>query len=138
MDKKTFRKEERLCSKRSIDDLFHNGSSFVLYPFRVVFNQPPVDSTSMTTLVKVLFSVPKRKIKKAVTRNRVKRKLRECFRDHKSISLEYFYSQGLPLHVAVQYIPTEILDYRTLHEKMAEALAKLCLVYDRIYLGEDH
>ncbi|COY55800.1 ribonuclease P [Mycobacterium tuberculosis] len=41
MKKYTFTKEERLCSKRLIDDLFHNGSSFVVYPFRVVFLLKP-------------------------------------------------------------------------------------------------
>jgi ribonuclease P protein component len=30
----TFTKEERLCNKRLIDELFHNGSSFLCYPFK--------------------------------------------------------------------------------------------------------
>ena len=31
----TFTKEERLCNKRLIDQLYHSGSSFLCYPFKV-------------------------------------------------------------------------------------------------------
>ncbi|MEY3437046.1 MAG: hypothetical protein RL335_1502, partial [Bacteroidota bacterium] len=33
----TFTKEERLCSQKLLDELYHKGSSFLLYPFSVIW-----------------------------------------------------------------------------------------------------
>ncbi len=83
----TFSKNERLCSKSLIDQLFSRGSSCSLsaFPLRVVYQvtkriaDEPQDE--------VLISVPKRCFKRAVKRNRVKRQIREAFRKNKQILL---------------------------------------------------
>lgn len=122
MNRYTFKKEERLCSKRLISDLFTNGSSFVLYPFRMVYLRRPTSGYPFQVLV----SVPKRRFPYAVDRNLIKRRIRECYRLHKH---EYLYSHasidGQQLLLAIQYIGKEKLDYSTICEQMKEALVKI-------------
>jgi len=120
-ERKTFSKEERLCSKRLIDDLFHNGSSFLIYPYRVVFMR-----IQGTAKVQVLLSVPKRRFRLAVHRNLLKRRMRECYRQQKGERL-YPAIQGKPygLAVAIHYVGKELLDFAFMRERMAAVLAKL-------------
>ncbi|GGH31732.1 ribonuclease P protein component [Sphingobacterium alkalisoli] len=123
MIKNTFKKEERLCSKRSIDSLFHNGSSFVVYPFRVVFLK-----TELTPAfpVQIILSVPKRRFKHAVSRNRIKRKMRECYRLQKSTALLPTISKNpINLLLAIQYVAKEELASQVMFSKMQVALAKI-------------
>jgi ribonuclease P protein component len=66
----TFKKEERLCNKKLIDELFHNGSSFLCYPYRVSWLTVEENAEFP---VQVLIAVPKKRYKRAVDRNLVKR-----------------------------------------------------------------
>jgi len=133
MKKYTFNKEERLCSKRLIADLFHRGSSFFLYPYRVTF----LPCQEMKPSIQVLFSVPKRRFPRAVQRNLLKRRMREAFRLHKN---ELLYSdlkqRSFSLVLAIQYVAKEVLDYQLIHDRMAEALIKLRHESAQIHLGE--
>lgn len=120
--KKTFRKEERLCSKSEIDSLFHSSSSFVVYPYRVVYACLPADISA----VKVIISVSKRRFKRAHDRNRIKRLMREVYRLQKS-DLLYPFIQGkaLNLNFAIQYIAKEELPFKVMNEKMTKLLNQL-------------
>lgn len=77
-------KEERICSRRLLDELFSGtGShSLVAFPLRAVFMETEEAGAQM------LISVPKRHFKRAVKRNRVKRQVREAYRKHKHILAE--------------------------------------------------
>ena len=84
----TLSKEERICSKKLMEQLFNGGTARTMssFPLRVVFiaverqpGQPPAS---------IIVSVPKRHFKHAVDRNRVKRQLREAFRHHKHLLSE--------------------------------------------------
>ncbi len=77
--KYTFPKRERLCSIKSIDSLFSGGESFIAYPLRVVYRiETENDETQRSA--SLLISVSKKKFKRAVKRNRVKRLIREAYR----------------------------------------------------------
>lgn len=120
--KKTFKKEERLCSKSAIDVLFHRGSSFVLYPYRVIFLFTPATSFD----VKVILSVSKRRFKRAHDRNRLKRLMREAYRLQKSTILyPVILEKSLNLNFAIQYIAKEELEFKFLEDKMSKLLTKL-------------
>lgn len=75
----TFKKAERLKSKKIIDSLFQEGQSFGAYPLRIVW--VPVEGNAYP--VQCTVSVSKKRFPKAVDRNRVKRQLREAWRLNK-------------------------------------------------------
>jgi ribonuclease P protein component len=76
----TLRKQERLYEKTAIDSVFHKGNSIYNSPIKLLWIK---EKTKSTVAVKVAFSVPKRIFKKAVTRNLLKRRMREAYRKHK-------------------------------------------------------
>ena len=77
----TFPKEEHLCRKKLIEELFSKqGSSFGVYPLRIVWIKASVATAAPP---QVLISVSKRTFKRAVDRNRLKRLIREAYRLNK-------------------------------------------------------
>jgi ribonuclease P protein component len=76
-----FPKSERLKSKKDISALFQSGESLFSYPIKWVYRIEPLDSN---VRVNAGVSVSKRRWKRAVDRNRIKRKLREVYRLNKS------------------------------------------------------
>lgn len=82
-NKFSFKKSERLNSKRLIDSLFSGGNkSLSAYPLRVVYM--PLNKTPKEPAA-ILVSVSKRHFKRAVQRNRVKRQIREAYRKNKEV-----------------------------------------------------
>jgi len=79
----TFRKQERLVSEKLIEELFGGGSSHALtaFPLRAVFLLK--ERQTGEEAVQVLISVPKKRFKHAVDRNRTKRQIREAWRQNK-------------------------------------------------------
>jgi ribonuclease P protein component len=80
--RQTFRKLERLVSRKTIEQLMASGQSLQVAAFRLVWLKTTLSSPYP---VQVAFSVPKRNFKKAVERNRIKRMMREVYRKNKSI-----------------------------------------------------
>ena len=78
----TFPKKEKLKGKKSFDVLFSEGKVLKAYPIQLRYL--PMDFSDGTQ-IKVAVVAPKRKFKKAVQRNRIKRLLREAYRLNKSL-----------------------------------------------------
>ncbi len=112
----TFKKEERLSSKKQIEELFAKGSHFYLYPFKVVYHA----KHTATAPHQVLISVSARTFKKAVDRNLIKRRIRESYRLQK-------HELGNKKNWVIAYIytPKEILTSDIIHRQMLLALQKL-------------
>src|SRR6201991_2602888 len=108
----TFTKEERLCNKSLIDGLFHNGSSVLCYPFRVSWL---VTDTPQSFPAQVLVAVPKKRYKRAVDRNLLKRRIREAYRLHKEENL-YSMLKAIDKKIifSIGYIGKEIGEYEFL------------------------
>lgn len=115
-------KIERITGERRIESLFTQGSSFMAYPFRVVWqirNERPAASVS------VLISIPKKRLKRAVDRNRMKRLTREAYRLHKQhLSGELPAGEG-HLDVAFIYVKDEPSDYVTVEKGIRKAIREL-------------
>jgi len=117
----SFGKAEKLSSKRVIDALFAQGQSFKEYPFKVLFNE----IGGQTNSTQVLISVPKRRFSKAVTRNRIKRLIRETYRVSKQSFIEKSRSEGKYFALAFVYIGKDIPKYGPLKDAMQNALQKI-------------
>jgi len=119
----TFKKEERLCNKKLIDELFHNGSSFLCYPFKASWM---LVSSPQQVPVKIVLAVSKRRFKKAVDRNLIKRRMREAYRLHKQ---QYLYDQlkltDKQIVLSLGYIGKEIAPYDLTQKKMLKLLTQL-------------
>lgn len=79
----TFNKRERLVSQRLIDMLFGQSASHSLaaFPLRAIYNVR--ERHEGDEPIQILVSVPKKRFHHAVDRNRVKRQVREAYRQHK-------------------------------------------------------
>jgi ribonuclease P protein component len=105
----SFKKEERLCNIQLIEKLYHNGSSFLVYPFRIIWLYSEANSEFP---VQVLISIPKKKFKRAVDRNLLKRRIREIYRIQKSEDLFPFLNErSEKIVLAINYIGNEIAEY---------------------------
>ena len=116
----SFKKEERLTSKKVIDKLFTDGDSFLSFPLKVIFIE-----TSLTTKFSVqsAFSVGKRNFKLAVHRNLIKRKMRESYRLNKFQLYENL--SGKQMAVFFIFIGKEIPEYEQLNRAMKKGINKL-------------
>lgn len=81
----TFRKRERMVSLKLIESLFGGGcsQSVAAFPLRAVYMLSERHRDDAP--VQLLISVPKKRFHHAVDRNRVKRQVREAFRQHKDL-----------------------------------------------------
>ena len=124
--KQTFTKDERLRKKILISKLFQEGSSFFVYPIRASWLPSTVPGNYP---VQVLISVPKQLIRKAVNRNKIKRRMREAYRKNKFIMYEFLEQNQGTLILALTYTSKEILPYNLLQEKIIVLLQRLRIEY---------
>jgi ribonuclease P protein component len=118
----TLSKEERLSWKRYIDQLFAKGQSFVAFPLRVVYL--PVEEDSLAP-VSILISVPKKKFKRAVKRNLIKRQIREVYRVRKYTLIDPLVEKNCRMLVAFLYLDKEIRSFAEMEKAMTKALTTL-------------
>lgn len=84
--------------------------------------------------MQVVISVSKRKFKRAVDRNLLKRRMREIYRLNKA---EMVYSRvDRPLLLAISYIGNDISEYRFMEKKLKLGLDKLRQQFEEQYAGK--
>jgi ribonuclease P protein component len=114
-------KAEKLRSFGAIRRLFAEGRGGFIYPFRYMVYAEHSANDRME--VEVLFSTPKRFLKRANRRNKVRRRMREAYRLNKEI----LYASNDPrmLQVALIYSTKEIVDFKTIENATKRILEKL-------------
>ena len=115
----TLSKEERLSWKRYIDLLFEKGQSFVAFPLRVVYL--PLEE-EMSAPVSILISVPKKKFKRAVKRNLIKRQVREAYRVRKYDLIDPLTEKNKRMLIAFLYLDKEIHPFTDMEKAMTKAI----------------
>lgn len=123
----TFRKEERLCSLKVIEALFAGGNtSYSAFPLRVVVMELPEGAVVASGIrSQVLISVSKRRFKHAVDRNRVKRQIREAYRQNKHILTQVLEEKGHRVAVAFLWLSNEIFPTDVVEKKMVSLLQRI-------------
>ena len=134
------RKSERIASRKQIDQLFagKGSQSKAAFPVRAVFysrpympymanesHEPEADAT--LPQAQILVSVPKKRFKHAVDRNRVKRQLREAYRKNKHLMLEAI-PEGVSVAIAFIWLSDKRLPSVEVEERMKRLLADIAQV----------
>jgi ribonuclease P protein component len=111
-----FPKSEKLRLKKDIERLFEKGKNKFYMPLSVKFLKIEEASKNLCGV-----SVPKRKMKKAVDRNRLKRQMREAYRLNKHI-LE---AEDLKYHMMFVYSKNEKSPYQDIEKAMVILLGHI-------------
>jgi len=118
----TFKKPERISKKKEICRLFLEGDSLVAHPLRVVYLKH--DPSSGAT-ISVLISVPKKNIKHAVDRNRIKRLIREAYRLNKASLIRHCQEKECGLLVSFIFIENKNCRWNEIEAALKEVLGVL-------------
>lgn len=115
------RKCDRISKKKTIETLFEGGAkSICIYPIRMVYAE-----SEDSSLVSILVTVPKRKIKKAVDRNKIKRQIREAYRTQKNELLETLIHNNNKLIIGFIYVGSQVYPSSVIHEHIHSLLTYL-------------
>ena len=119
--RETFIKSEKLCSNKVITRLFESGNIFYTSLFKIVWDK---SISSLSVPAQVTFSVSKKGFKLAVTRNLIKRRMREAYRKNKKILYEYLASENIQIVFIVILRGNSVPDYVTIEKSMKELINK--------------
>lgn len=122
----TYKREERLKSRKLIRELFLKGRSFTVFPFRVLTME---NDQQVNSPVEFAIAVPKRNLKKATERNSVKRVVREAWRLNKEAV--YLPLSGADKRIVVMliYNNRQILTFKEAEQKIKEIVSRLTDIY---------
>lgn len=115
----SFRKDEILRKKKLIDQLFAEGTSFFVYPFKILVLPAPLETPFP---VQVLISVSKRSFKYAVDRNRIKRQIREIYRLNKQQLYDHLNKNNEQCVMAIIYTAKIHLSSEEMEIKIKQCL----------------
>lgn len=116
-----FPKSARLHLRKEISDLFTTGNSINAIPVRAKYKILPGPGVPLQMAV----SVPKKHVKLAVNRNRIKRQIREIFRLNSHPTREYFAEKGKRAQIMFIYTTPEPPEYVILESKIILILQRL-------------
>ena len=120
----TYSKQEKLKSRKALEQLFAKGKSFSVFPIKVFYTVSDV-SVSDAALVQAGVGVSSRIFKKAHDRNKVKRLLREVYRTQKHPLYASMVAKQAQLNVFFLYIGKELPVFADLQIAMEKTLEKL-------------
>ncbi len=117
----TLRKKDRLKSRKSINALFEEGETIKAFPLVLKYRVLEGNSFGL----KAAFVVPKRRIRLAVTRNKVKRRIREAYRTLNAELKTVLHQNQSAIDLIIIYRSSEVVDFKALQEKIIVILQRL-------------
>lgn len=115
-----FPKKHRLCSTKTIDAIFSSGKSVFSFPLKAVFIIEPL--VEPETASQALFVVPKKRIKRAVRRNSIRRRIREAYRLNNKSFQQWSIDNNQQIKIAFIYIASESVSFDVIKSAIVETL----------------
>jgi ribonuclease P protein component len=127
----TLGKQERLKSRKLIEQLFREGKSISAFPFRVLYLPvAAANNQSSSTALQMGVAVSSKYFKKAVHRNKIKRLTREAYRLQKAGLQQKLAGTGRQLILFFIYTGREIPVFLLVKEQIQVILNKLIRIID--------
>lgn len=124
----TFGKNEKLCSRKTIAELFKRGNNFFCYPLHVVWIDSPVN---IPMPAQVAFSVSKKRFRLATIRNLIKKRIREAYRKNKSDLYRFLISTDRKIVFILIFTGNSIPDYTTIEKSVKEIIKTFIHTLDK-------
>ncbi len=116
-------KKEKLCSTVAVEQLFMRGSDTtgaLDYPLRAVWRPNPRRSSDAA--VAFLITVPKKRLRHAVDRVSMRRRIREAYRLQRHI---YPLPAGTRIDLAFVYVADRLMPYSAVYTAVGKLLARV-------------
>ena len=121
----TLSKQERLKSRKLIEQLFRQGKSISVFPYRALYLPVAGGDAQLPFSLQAGITVSSKNFKKAVHRNKIKRLTREAYRLQKPALKQKLAETGQQLMLFLIYTGKEIPDFLLAKEKVQVILDKL-------------
>lgn len=132
----TFRKHDRIYLRDEIRALFTSRDGLSAYPFRVICLLQPRKAGDAA--LKVLISVPKKRLKRAVDRNQVKRHFREAYRTLRHPLQEALEAgEDKTLLLGFIYLAEEVLSGTKIRKAVGKAITQLTQKFPEGYVTDE-
>lgn len=122
-ERQSFSKNERLCRTKLIKEVFEDGNVFYSSQFRVSWI---ISSVNLPAPAQVAISVPKKNFRLAVTRNLIKRRIREAYRKNKHLLYNCLAAENKQIAFILIFRQNQVPDYQTLEKSVKEVIGILC------------
>jgi ribonuclease P protein component len=116
-----FSKQERLCKRNDFQVLLTEGQSVYVYPFRCVY----LWKESSAFLVRIAVAASKKKFKRSVDRNKIKRLVREGYRLEKQLLYQQYKEKYQNLDLLIIYTETKIFPFSVFRRSISNLINKL-------------
>jgi len=124
----SFNKNEKLKSRKIIDEIFKSGKSLLEFPLKLYYI-PIVEEAE--TIIQFGVSVPKKNIKRAVKRNLLKRRIKEAYRLNKSRLLNDECFKGAKYAFLIVYLEKSEINYHSIEEKIISLLNRFKTIHEK-------
>ena len=116
------KKDEKLCSRTAVELLFGEGKLLMAFPLRAAYRLRPRGEHP----VQFLISIPKKRIRHAVGRVTLRRRVREAYRLNRRELLQAALGDtGWGVDIAFVYLDSTLAPYSVINEKMISLLTRI-------------
>jgi ribonuclease P protein component len=125
----SLKRNDMLKSKIQIDLLFKNGVRLSKYPLKIILL--PVNDSIQQKPCSLIVMASANKYKKAIVRNRIKRLLKDIYRNNKSLFYPYLTQYNKKCQLGIMYNGNEIPTFGEVEESMVSLLKRIPEMHEK-------